>query len=187
MHQSPPPVYDVFSAQCPALRKPYAFGSKRMSSLKNPHPMPCPACLHLGLYRVTVPCHHLLFRCLSCTQAWGGLGATCPSGVKLRTSLCRPYLVLAKTWCHKRALLPSPHPGLGADVLGPLQDRGLLSARTQKAYPKCAAGHAPGVGNSCEALVPCETDTASERDPHGEGRGLQPEASLHRANPQCVR
>lgn len=57
MHQSPPPVYDVFSAQCPALRKPYAFGSKHMSSRKNPHPTPCLACLHLGLYRVTVPCH----------------------------------------------------------------------------------------------------------------------------------
>lgn len=49
-------------------------------------------------------------------------------------------------------------------MLGPLQDRGLVNAYTQKACPKCAVGHAPGVGNSCEACVPCEMDIASERD-----------------------
>lgn len=63
------PVHDVFSAQWPALRKPYAFGSKHMSPRKNPYPKPRLTCLRLGLSRVTVPCHHLLFRCLSGQRA----------------------------------------------------------------------------------------------------------------------
>lgn len=80
-------------------------------------------CLHHG----TAPCHCLLFWCLSAQDplvhtGMEGLDTVCSSGVKLWTSLCRPYLTLAKTWCHKRALLPGLQCGHGADMLGPLQD-----------------------------------------------------------------
>lgn len=112
MYQFPSPVYNVFSAQCPALRKPYAFVNKRTPSGKNAHPKPCLTCLHLRLYCVTMPCHHLLFQWLSGQHALmhtgvEGLDTACSSGVKLWTSLCWPYLILAKTWCHSVPCCPA--------------------------------------------------------------------------------
>lgn len=84
-----------------------------------------------GRHHATVPCRRPLFWCLCAPEplvctGMEDLDTVCSSGVKLWTSLCWPYLTLAKTWCHKRALLPGLQRGHGADMLGPLQDSGLV-------------------------------------------------------------
>lgn len=172
-------MYDVFSAQCPALRKPYAFRSKHTSSRKNPHPKPCLTCLHLGLYRVTVPCHHLLFRCLFGQRAlmhtdMGGLDMTCSSGVKLRVSLCWPYLTLAKTRCHKRALLPSLQHGRAGPTSGQGTGQCLYTESTSQmcSWAALVMGHAPVQETALRHACPTRWTVASEQ-----------EASLHKANP----
>lgn len=81
----------------------------------------------------------------SCTQAWGCLDTTCSSGVKLRISLCRPYLTLAKTWHHKRALLPSLQHGHAGPTSGPGTSQCLYTESMSQMCCGAALvmGHAP--------------------------------------------
>lgn len=193
MHQFPPPVYDVISAQCPPLRKPYTFGSKHTSSRKNPHSMPCLACLHLGLYRVTVPCHHLLFRCLSGQHA---LMHTGTEGLETTYLLiwCQASNTTVLTLPHtcqdlvsQACLAAQPTSWPWSRCAGPTSGQGTGQCLYTESMSQMCCGACSWCGDSSGACVPCETDIASEQEPHGEDRGLELEASLHRVNSRCVR